>query len=335
MMESPTFDEGEIFKEKPIYKTIKPSIDKEKAEKIPEMRELWDSIEKQQRILDENEGKIPKTDETPTLNQRQTYMLKHHLIQLRTQQYYLMDAYYPQIKMMKQNKGEFYRDPLLSQMVYPIYPRGVMLEENQESFMYPRRCNDGVPARGFNPEEIEELEEKGKPYFNFLNEEHLYYLILHYQELKGYISDEPQSPLWGLIWTLDFYIEAAKLSEQQRLIVEGKKAGLSNKDIQDKLYADLGISHQVNYISTIWKKSVKIIIEAVELNYDEWLCKDYNRAWKKCTCCGIEKMKDTRMFCQKAKSMDGFTSRCKVCDAQKRLEKKLKSMPPKIQPDLK
>lgn len=331
-MESPTFDEGEVFKEKPVYKTVKPSIDKEKAAKIPEMKELWEVIDKQQRILDENEGKIPKTDETPTLNQRQIYMLKHHLIQLRTHQYYLMDAYYPTVKMMRQNKGDFYRDPLMSQMTYPIFPRGVMLEENDLFFKEPRRYNNGVPARAFDPEQIEELKAKGKPYFNFLDENHLYYLILHYQELKGYISDEPASPLWGLIWTLDFYIETAKLSEQQRLIVEGKRAGLSNKEIQDRLQNELGISHQVNYISTIWKKSVKLITEAVELNYDEWLCKDYNKVWKRCSCCGKEKMRDTRVFCQKAKSLDGFTSRCKACDAQKRLEKKKATV--KIQPQI-
>lgn len=45
-MESPTFDEGEVFKEKPVYKVVKPSIDKEKAAKIPEMKELWEVIDK-------------------------------------------------------------------------------------------------------------------------------------------------------------------------------------------------------------------------------------------------------------------------------------------------
>lgn len=53
-------------------------------------------------------------------------MLKHHLVEIRTHQYYLMDSYFPQIKMMKKNKGEFYRDPLLEQLTYNVFPRGVM-----------------------------------------------------------------------------------------------------------------------------------------------------------------------------------------------------------------
>jgi hypothetical protein len=41
------------------------------------------------------------------------------------------------------------------------------------------------------------------------------------------------------------------------------------------LIDELGISHKENYISTIWNKTVKLIVAAAELNYDEWLCKDY------------------------------------------------------------
>ena len=82
------------------------------------------------------------------------------------------------------------------------------------------------------------------------------------------------------MWTLDFYIEKAGLSPQQRLIVELKKNQTPNKQICEELQSQLGISHRENYISTIWNKAVRKIKEAVELNYDEWLCKDYEKAWK-------------------------------------------------------
>jgi hypothetical protein len=42
----------------------------------------------------------------------------------------------------------------------------------------------------------------------------------------------------------------------------------------------LGIYHKENYISTIWNKAVGLIAAAAELNYDEYLCKDYKKAWK-------------------------------------------------------
>ena len=74
---------------------------------------------------------------------------------------------------------------------------------------------------------------------------------------------------------MDFYIEKARLSPQQLLIVNDKKFRLSNKEIQLHLEEELGIKHRENYISTIWNKAIKLIVEAVELNYDEFLCKDY------------------------------------------------------------
>lgn len=316
MMESPTFDENILEKDYTKYKKIKPSIDKEKAKKIPGMEKLWEEIDRLQDILDQNVGKKEWVEGTQKLSMREQYYLKHHLIQLRTHQYYLMDSYYPVIGQ-KKNKSEYHEDQFRFQMSYPIFPRGTCKSENDQNFQKPYLDKTG-PARAIDNGVIEKLKEQGKPYFDFRDLDHLYYLILHYQDLRSWIEDSPDAPLWELIWTIDFYIEKAKLSEQQRLIVEGKKRGLSNKEIRVELNEKLGIDHQVNYISTIWKKAVGLIQEAVELNYDEYLCKDYKKAWKKCRCCGELKLKDGRNFVKKTKSADGFTTRCKTCDALKR-----------------
>lgn len=45
-MESPTFDENILEKDYTKYKKIKPSIDKEKAKKIPGMEKLWEEIDR-------------------------------------------------------------------------------------------------------------------------------------------------------------------------------------------------------------------------------------------------------------------------------------------------
>ena len=74
---------------------------------------------------------------------------------------------------------------------------------------------------------------------------------------------------------------------------------------------ELGIDHKENYISTIWKKTLSLIRAAVELNYDEWLCKDYEKAWKVCSRCKRELLRDPRNFVRKAKSNDGLVSCCK------------------------
>lgn len=318
LMESPTFDENIFQKDRTIYKKIKPSINKEKVKNIPGMIELWQEIDRLQKIYDENLGKIDKEEETPTLNQNQLYYLKHQLIELRTQQYYLLDSEYPTI-MGKKNKFEFHDSLTNTHCSYPILPRGVFNQQEDLFFKEPFKDKTAPAAAILNEKEILEGD---KPYFDFRNEEHLYQLIQHYGDLKAQIQNYPDSLINNLLWTLDFYISKANLSEQQLLIVNDKKFRIPNKEIREHLIRDLGIEHRENYISTIWNKAVRLIKEAVELNYDEYLCKDYQPAWKKCNRCGKILLRDPRNFVRKAKALDGLTGRCKQCDRELRQSRK-------------
>lgn len=319
MLESPTFDESILQKNRTIYKRTKPTIDRAKAAQIPGMIDLWKEIDRLAQIVDENSGKKEKTDQTPTLTQKQLYFMKHQLIQLRTQQYYLLDSCFPTI-MLQKNKAQYHESISNSQLNYPVLPRGVMSKKNDIAFTSPRlsRVNEDFY---YSEQQIEEIKNKEKNYFNFLDPEHIYQLIQHYEEMEDYIRKIPDSPLHNLLWTLDFYIEKANLSEQQLLIVNDKKRRFSNKQIAQHLHDTLGVNHQENYISTIWNKSVGLIVEAVELNLDEYLCRNYDKAWKKCTRCGLELLRDQRNFVKKSKALDGLTSRCKKCDKEIRQSK--------------
>ena len=321
MMESPTFDESVLstLGKKQIYKQIKPSIDKEKASTIPGMSELWEQIEHLQKILDFNEGKLsPEDFQKPPhkLTERELYMLKHFIIELRTQQYYLMDSAYPTFQAQK-NRGIYWTPQSAQQLNFPILPCGLMSEENDTRFTSPRASR--APFKPFTEEEIEALEQSGKPFFDFRKPEHLYHLIQAYKDLELEAEKWPESPIHNLLWTLDFYIKKAHLSEQQQFIVDCKKFRMPNKDIAAALLREKNIYHQENYISTIWNRCVKLIVEAVELSFDEFLMKDYDKAWKKCNRCGKELLRDPRNFVKKAKALDGLTSRCKECDREIRL----------------
>ena len=314
LMESPTFDENIFLKNKIIYKKVKPSIDRDKVAQIPGMEELWKEIEKMDRILKENTGELEKTKDTPTLDKKQIYYLKHQLIELRTQQYYLMDSYFPTIQLQR-NKAEFHSNIIDSQMNYPILPRGTMSSQDDQLFKFPK-LDDSPQIKIYTEEEVEEIKETYKSYFDFRDPLHIYQLIQHYEEIKDCSQKNPDSPLNNLLWTLDFYIDKANLSEQQLLIIRDKKLRIPNKEIAQHLHDELGIYHQENYISTIWNKCVNLITEAVELNYDEYLCRKYDKAWKKCTRCGEYLLRDSRNFVKKAKAADGLTSRCKKCDKE-------------------
>lgn len=319
LLESPTFNERILQPKTTTYKKVKPSIDKEKAKDIPGMKELWEEIENMQKIIDMNTGKIDPPEDFQPLNKKQLYYMKHNLIDLRRQQYYLMDSAYPTI-MPQQNKAMYFGAIIDGQMNYPVFPRGMMRSERDSDFMNPRMDKDGVAAA--TDLKLQKTKEKEKPYFNFLDKEHIYHLVLSYWDIKAAIENLPDSPLNNLLWTLDFYIEKARLNEQQMLIVRDKKLKIPNKEIAKHLMDELGVYHQENYISTIWNKITQQICDAAELNYDEWLCKDYDKAWKKCNTCQKELLRDARNFVRKTRASDGLTNSCKECDKVKRQARK-------------
>ena len=291
----------------------KERLEKEKAKDKPGMAELKEQIRKTQDLLEENTGKKKRSENSKILTQKEIYYLKHHLIELRKQQYYLMDSVV-QTMPPPQNKAEYFSNIIDLQMNYKVYPRGTMRGENDIEFKTPRiERNYGGAATDIE-KEISIKKENNKPYFNFLDKEHIYYLILNYWDIRAAIQEIPDSPLWNLLWTLDFYIEKANLNEQQTLIVRDKKLRLLNKEIAKDLMNELGIYHQENYISTIWNKITQQIADAAELNYDEWLSRNYDKCWKKCNTCGKELLRDPRNFVRKTKAPDGLTNKCKCCD---------------------
>lgn len=317
LLESPTFNENLLNPKPTIYKKVKPTIDREKVKDIPGMKELWEQIQITQDLLDENTGKKERSENSKILTQKQIYYLKHYLIDMRKQQYYLMDSTF-QTLPPPQNKAQYFDCIQNLQMNYPVYPRGTMREERDNEFKMPRMDKKFSAAAINIEEEINRRKDSDKPYFNFLDKEHIYQLVLDYWDIKVAIQEIPDSPLLNLLWTLDFYIEKANLNEQQMLIVRDKKLRLLNRDIAHHLQEELGIYHQENYISTIWNKICQQIADAAELNYDEWLSKDYDKAWKRCNTCGKELLRDPRNFVRKAKSADGLTNCCKMCDKEKR-----------------
>lgn len=272
------------------------------------MEDLWKDINYLQNIYDQNIGKKELEEKTPVLSPKGLYYLKHELRELKQKQYPLMDSVYPTLPH-PQNKAWFYPTISESHLNYNIYPRGLMKGEKDLEFIYPRK---------FRKEIKEENLEKKKYYLDFTNPNHIYQLILNYWDLKLQVEKIPDSLIHNLLWTLDFYIEKANLSDQQKLIINDKKFRLSNRVISKHLEEELGITHQENYISTIWNKCCSLIAAAADLNYDEFLCRNYDKAWKVCSYCGQELLRDPRNFVRKTKALDGLTGCCKKCDKIKR-----------------
>ena len=303
LLENPLFDES-MFVTIP-YKYDKKGIETDKFENNQDFIQLWKTIKNIENVLKKN------------LDSKTRYHFKHLLIDLRNQQYTLKDYYSPTIQPIVKRFGTYYLEDFFSEMNYPVFPCGTMRFENDDEFMFPYYNNIEFKCLDID-KEIDTLRLQGKRFFNFMDSNHVYSLIVNYSELAEQ-GKNVNSVIGNLLRTLDFYIDKANLSKQQRQIVDYKKKGIRNRDIKILLEKDMGISHQENYISTIWNLCCRKIANAASTHYDEWCCRYYDKAWKKCSCCGEIKFKSFKNFMKKRTVNDGFSNRCKACDKRIRV----------------
>ena len=86
-----------------------------------------------------------------------------------------------------------------------------------------------------------------------------------------------------------------------------------------------GKSYTANYISTIFRqKIIHRINDSARFHalIVENMCFEEN--FKKCSNCGEWLLIDAENFVRKARSKDGFSSKCKRCDRAERQNKKVK-----------
>ena len=86
-----------------------------------------------------------------------------------------------------------------------------------------------------------------------------------------------------------------------------------------------GKSYTANYISTIFRqKIIPRINDSARFHalIIENMCFEEN--FKKCSNCGEWLLIDAENFVRKARSKDGFSSKCKKCDRAERQNKKVK-----------
>ena len=148
------------------------------------MKELWEAIDTLDRRLKLAKGEIqPEPGEAvPQLDSKQLYHLNHQLIELRKQQYMLKDSAYPE-QTANKNYGSFYTSPIDAEMNYPVFPCGTMSKEHDYGFMHPTESGRAFDF-GDVESKIEELKKAGKPYFSFLDKDHVYNLCLNYYQIK-------------------------------------------------------------------------------------------------------------------------------------------------------
>lgn len=260
------------------------------------------------------------------LNQFQYLKLRHLLVELRRQQFTLRDSYTAPIQ---QRNFIFYNPPEEEEKLgdtIPIFPLGIDMGDYLSSLIF-------YDDNRFSPSSYKEKDLKllknfldnlniaGRQdtFFDFRELEHVYNLILNYEEIAAAAEDDVSFN--GILKTLAFYENMAGLTPCQKRVIELKKKGLKNREIADIVNKEFGKAYTVNYISTIFRqKVIKKINESAKLHLEIIENLPFPENFKRCSCCGKSLLKDPRNFIRKTRTSDGYAARCKICD--KKVSKK-------------
>ena len=331
LMETPGFNENTVVT-KYIYRHPKPTIDKEADANIPGMKELWQSIDRVAYILGMCNGDIEPDDTmAPVRVENYTstdlYKLKHHLIDMRKQQYVLKEAYGGTEHLFNPNVTKSAQlasaplDPIDWERVW-FYPLGLVDVPRDNRWVSPQDYEEKIsPWDRFM--DLGLL--KGYQVIDFTNGEHIYLLTKAYQDLSVAADQENDGTCAAILKTLKFYVDKAKLSEARQLIWELKCGQANNEFIRKEVNSKFGTSYNENYISTLFKQNICTeVAAAARLHADYFINRADPTSWKICSGCGQRKLRDTREFMRKSKSSDGLASRCKECEKAAREARKLR-----------
>lgn len=257
---------------------------------------------------------------------------RHALVELRREQYTLRDAFSPVIaaggiKVV----SEPIAPPTMGSEI-EILPLGLNGKTAAAGLVF-RPWEEQHPW-AYGEEELRQIsdllweKENYKPtgnqmYIDFRELEHVYQLFQQFFELEDAARLESEDSLGTLMDTLKFYIEQAELSEVQQEILDMKLHKIKNVDIANEINKKWGKSYTANYISTIFRQRIiPKINDAAAYHLKLVSNVFFEEEFKTCTCCQKIMLRDSNNFTRKARSKDGFTTRCKKCEKASRVKTK-------------
>ena len=348
LMENPLFDESALheYNERNTYTKPKNTIKRPKYDKngvmvdagdsvIPGMTELWDCIDRMARKLDIYNGKAEPNPDSPEdmaakeWDSLTAYKMRHWLISLRQQQYYLRESYYapipPHHSFAQNGTIDWFSNSGYWKEVGEEFPAG---DENCEEDKWYRYKT--TPKGRYRAEKLSGKVEKWhvvrEHTIDLTNPEHIYQLFEHYDALKKSSWDDLNGQMKYILMALDDLQDKAGFTDIQWHIIDRKVLKYTNERIKKELQDIFGVNYNVNYISTMYKKTIcGKIANAAKLQIKEHQNKDNPYMWKECSCCGRLLLIDPQNFVKKDGAVDGFSARCKKCDKELRDKKKQES----------
>lgn len=285
-------------------------------------------------VIKFNEAELLALRERAEKWNQYTYLKnRHRLVELRREQYTLRDSFAPVIPT---NEGrtnlEIYAPPAIDVEI-EVLPLGTYNNTQNAAVLF--RAWEDLHPWSVTSDQLKDISDflwqknSYKPsaqqmYIDFRELEHVYQLFQLFFELEDAAgAAELESNLPALMRTLKFYTEQADLSEVQREILDLKLRKEKNIDIADKINKKWGKSYTANYISTIFRQRIIPKINDAAAYHIKLVSNlFFEEEFKTCTGCKKIMLRDADNFTRKARSKDGFTTRCKKCEKASRNKSK-------------
>ena len=224
-------------------------------------------------------------DQCKVARGRRAFLLKKQLIEMRQDQYVLKNTFRRPIYLINVTKSLAKLD--LSEEIG--------LDENDE-----------VYSTGL---------------INLFNPKHISILLCNYSKIKEDSWDRFNNDIKWMMEDLDALVDKTlqeKYPYYYKLLIY-KIDGLSNLEIQEKLYDEFGVKHSVEYISSLWRNKIpKLLAETAQNDWLVWhFTFEEKGKWKRCSRCGQIKLAHNHFFSKNNTSKDHFYSICKECRNKK------------------
>lgn len=334
ILESPTADQSTFapLHEKQYYTKKKPTIQKPKYDRktgemidpgdsdIPGMQELWDCIAHLEHTLAVNEGKLPPDEHTKIMpDSYRVYQLKHILIDVRRHQYYLKDAYKPQIHFQKLDRPrpQYYDWSCDSFYWMPLHE---WEEKVSHALLHTISKNLEDYETRKNGDEIEVKWVVRRHTFDWTNTQHVRALINNYNTLYEAFRDKLDTYARTIIFDFERYREMAELSEVRQFILDLKIQKYNYTDISIALLRHYNINYNENHLCTILSKEIPEKIALAARKHDALVFTPPDQ-FKKCYTCGRLLPANNLFFVKNRSRKDKLSSNCKECEKLRRIEK--------------
>lgn len=335
LLENPLFDHEQVKSphkrdpyKKPVRTIHRPKYDKKTGElidigdaDIPGMVELWDSIDRLDKWIMQLEGKLPPDEDTLLFDDSyRLYRLKHSLVDLRRQQYDLLDSYKPclHFQNMDHPKTQFY--DLCGDSFYWV-PYETW--QHKVNTAYTHRVSKDIKDYETRINEKGETEVKWVVYrhtFDWRDPAQVCAFMNYYQELQLQVGDKLDTYSKTLFWDFDRYRKLAGISDMKNFMIDLKLQKIPYEEIIDQVWIHYGVNFHLNHLSTIFTIEIprKISKIAAKLQMEQETPDEEKII---CFRCGKKLPADPLFFSYNRARKTQFARYCKDCEKQIRIEK--------------